>query len=184
MKIERLDDGKIKVVLTVSDLMRLNIEFENIPPKSPQMDELIMKIVNAIGKETGVFIEEGKIMLEMGKHDGTAVVVISKISDKRGSLLNGKISRLFFELPDCDTLFMMLSVIDEKFLEKMNIYQYKFGFYVSIPRIPLPVILWEFSEKCKKSKITEVVLSEHGRLIATGEQVVIMAREIKKLFRS
>lgn len=188
MKIVKMENDSIKVVLTESDLVNMNINFKGITPESPEMNSFLTKIIKAVSEETGLFIEEGKILIDAGNEDGCVVLLITKrhrsLESVRAKAFRSvkRCDRILFEIPSFDEFYMMLICVDEKILERMRIYRYKSGFYISMPRFPVPLAVCEFSKRCKKNQIAESVLSEHGTLIAKREQVVKMAREVKKIF--
>lgn len=187
MKIMKLENDSIKVVLSDSDLTEFDINFEKITPESPEMSSFLSKVLKAVGEETGVFIDDGQIFIEAGKEGDSVVLIITKahrifsLGRRRRLKTVPKGDRVIFEISTLDEFFMMLAGVDERILERMRVYRYKTAFYVSVPRFPIPMAVYEFSRKCRKNIIAETILSEHGELIAKYEQVVKMAKEIKKI---
>jgi len=187
MKIEKLNNDGIKVVLSRIDLIALDIKLERISPESPEIRSLLSKILKFISEETGIFVEEGKILMEVDKEDDAVVIIVTKshrdfsIGKRRRLKSITRNSRIIFEISVFDELLMMLTEINEKFLEKMRVYRYKSVFYLSVPRYPSPTSIYEFSRRCRKNQVAEAILCEHGELIAQNEQIIAMAREIKKM---
>lgn len=189
MKIMKLENDRIKVVLSDNDLIKLDVNFENISPESPEMSIFLTKILKAIGDETGIVIDEGQILIEAGKEGDCVVLIISKaqhgfsLGKRRKLKTMPKSDRIIFEISAFDELFMMLANVNEKVLERMRVYRYNTSFYLSVPKFPITASICEFSRRCRKNHVAEAFLSEHGKLIAQNEQVVKMAKEIKRLFR-
>lgn len=183
-----MENDKIKVLLSESDLMNMDINYKSITPESPEMNSFLTKIIKAVSEETGIFIEEGQILIDAASEDGCIVLFITKthrsLSGVRNKVFKAvrRCDRLIFEIPSFDEFYMMLASIDERILKRMRVYRYKTEFYISLPRFPVPLAVCEFSKRCRKNQIAEAVLSEHGKMIAKNEQVVKMAREIKKIF--
>ena len=179
MKIVMLGEDKIKVELDIGDLTKMNITTDSLSYKSPEIESMLSKIIMAVVRETGIFIENGKVLVELNEKKGANVTLVadSVVRREKNSVRHEK---LIFEIPCLEDVFMLLSVIDERILRKMTLYKMRSGFYIVLPRFPLPVEMWEFSKKCKRSRLLEAMLTEHGRLIARGEGIVKIAEEIKR----
>lgn len=172
-------EDKVKVELDSGDLTKLNITADVLSYKSPEIESMLSKIIMAVLRETGVFIENGKVIVELNNKKGANITLVAD-SMVRKEKNSARHDQLVFEIPLLEDLFMLLSVLDEKFLRKISLYEMRSVLYVILPRFPLPVGMWEFSRKCKRSRLLESVLAEHGRFIASGDEVVRMAEEIKR----
>ena len=179
MKIVVVGEDKIKVELSGGDLTQMNITPEALLEKTAEVESLLSKIIMAVVRETGVFIENGRIFVELDSKNGANITLVSdSLKRRQKSVLRQ--DRLIFEFSYAEDVFLMLSAVDERYLKKMALYKLGKLFYVVMPRFPLPIELWEFSKKCKRSKLLEAVLAEHGRLVAEGDGILKMAEAIKR----
>ena len=180
MKIVRIGKDKIKIVLSEEEVMNQ----KNIIPGSKDMDIFIEYIAKEVQRETGVFIKNCSCLVEGVRSNEGMVLYITDIHAENNYYNSRKSgnNRIIFDINSVENLFLLLKSLNEKACEKMRIYHYKSCFFVSVPRFPIPIHMCEFSLKWRKSRIEESVLSEHGRLIAKNEQVLRIAKEIKKHF--
>ena len=182
VKIVRIENDRIKVVLSESDLLDMNINFADIRPESDEMNSFLTKIIKAVSDETGLFIEEGQIMVDSAKDEGCVEVFVTRLCNpERAKKRSRRCDRVIFEVASFGELCDMMCAVNEKILKRMCIYRYKTGFYISVPKFPLPLALCEFSKRCRKNRILEAVLLEHGEVVAKDEEVRNLAEVIKKM---
>ena len=82
MRIEKLNNDKIKVTLTTRDLTSLDVKIEQLRPDSRELHLFIFKIMERIQKETGFNPYNGQIVVEaMPEKDGIAIMV-SKLNNR------------------------------------------------------------------------------------------------------
>lgn len=81
MKIEKLTENKIRIVLNIEDLEVNNIDSESILNNTPETQTLILSILNQAEKEVGFDTQNCKILIEaINSFDGNFVFTITKTS--------------------------------------------------------------------------------------------------------
>ena len=76
MRIERLNNDKIKVTLTTSDLVNLDIDMEQLTPDSRELHTFLFHIMETIREETGFNPYNGQVVVEASpSRDGMSIVV-------------------------------------------------------------------------------------------------------------
>ena len=81
MKIEKLTENKIRIILNIEDLETNNIDFESVLHNTPETQTLILSILNQAEKEVGFYTQDSKILIEaFGSFDGNFVFTITKTS--------------------------------------------------------------------------------------------------------
>jgi len=79
MKIEKLTENKLRVVLNIEDLETNNIDFESVINNTPETQSLILSILNQAEKEVGFYVQDSKIIIEtFASFDGNFVFTITK----------------------------------------------------------------------------------------------------------
>ena len=186
MKIVRVEQDRVKVILSESDLADMNIDIENLLPNSPELSAFLRIIVDAVKKETGFSIENGQVTVEANTYCGGIVLVLSKtrVKDKgkiKGLKVAGKRENVIFEFSSFDDLSKMLINAEKRYIVSMRLYKYGGSFYVSMPRHSIPFLIYEFSLNCKKTAVSESFLTEYGNFLADGKSLVNMALGLKKI---
>lgn len=81
MKIEKLTENKIRIVLNIEDLETNNIDFESLLNNTPETQTLILSILNQAEREVGFYTRDCKILIEtFASFDGSFVFTITKTS--------------------------------------------------------------------------------------------------------
>jgi len=81
MKIEKLTENKIRIILNIEDLETNNIDFESVLNNTPETQTLILSILNKAEKEVGFYTQDCKILIEAcASFDGNFVFTITKTS--------------------------------------------------------------------------------------------------------
>ena len=86
-----------------------------------------------------------------------------------------------FEFLSFDNLMGLIKNISPVYLVPMRLYSYSDKFYLAVPKRHIPILIYEYSFKNKKSPVAESVLSEYGKLLAGGYKLMKMATGLKKL---
>ena len=81
MKIEKLTENKIRIILNIEDLEKNNINFESLHNNTPEIQTMILSILDKAEKEVGFYTQDSKILIEaISSFDGNLVFVITKTS--------------------------------------------------------------------------------------------------------
>ncbi len=187
MKIVRLEADKVKVVLSDSDLKGMDIDADTVTPESPELSPFLCKVLDAVKAETGFSVDEEQVMVEATRDGGGMVLMISKMSkradkSKLHAVRQGKhADSAVFEFTVFDDLLDMLKNTAPFYIINMRLYGYRGRFYLAVPKRKIPVLIYEYSLKCRKAPIAEAIIAEYGRFLAGGYRLACMAAGIKKL---
>lgn len=186
MKIVRLEQDKIKVILSESDLIDMNIDVENLLPNSPELSMFLRTVMDAVRRETGFSLENGQVLVEATTYCGGIILMLSraKVKEKgkiKGVKVTGKKESTVFEFCKFDDLAGMLINAEKRHVLSMRLYKYKNSFYIAIPKNSVPFLVYEFSLSSKKSAVSESILSEYGNFLADGNKLSLMANGLKKI---
>lgn len=187
MKIIRIEQDRIKVELTADDLQDMNIDISKLTPNSPELSLFLCDIMDAVKEETGFSLDSGQVVVEASSGEGGIVLMLSRIrrgidrSRIRGVRAVRKNETVIFEFYRFEDLAGLLLNIDRKYIENMRLYMYHSEFYLAVPRSGIPVLIYEYSMKNRRSSVAESILAEYGRFIADGDKLCIMANDLKKI---
>lgn len=79
MKIEKLTENKIRIILNVEDSEVNDIDFNTVLNNTPETQNLILSILNKAEKEVGFYTQNCKILIEaIASFDGNLVFTITK----------------------------------------------------------------------------------------------------------
>ena len=84
MKIEKLNDDKIRITLNMEDLRENDIDFHSFMSNSIESQELFMDMLDKAEKEVGFVTEDYKVMIEaLAMANGSFVLTITRISEEK-----------------------------------------------------------------------------------------------------
>ncbi len=182
MKIIKLEQDRVKVILSEDDLAAMNIDASAITPDSAKLSLFMCEVMEAVKAQTGFSAEKGQVIVDATSSDGGMVLILSK---RAGVRLIGAHHRkneyVMFEFSDFDALSGLLVNIDTDYAVSMRLYKYKNRFYMAVPRRRIPILIYEYSLKNRRSPVAESVVSEYGRLLAGGYKLADIVSDLKKM---
>lgn len=171
MELFKMKDGSVRAVITKRDLEKMKLG--GINHGTPDFGILMRKIIEAVCAESGFSADGGRILAEVVFAEGRMILTLSQMP--------GRIYRepVIFRMDCFDALCGLLSNINGKYLRRMRLYEYRGKYFLAVPRGSVPAILYEYSVRVGKSNIIEGILSEHGKMIADGDKLYVMGKELK-----
>ena len=89
MKIEKLTDDKIRVIINMEDLKRNNLDFNALMEKPIESQKLFLEMLLRAEKEVGFYTEGCKLLVEaFSSSDGFFVFTITKYVEKSSNNTN------------------------------------------------------------------------------------------------
>ena len=186
MKIVKLEQDRIKVILSESELIDMNIDVERLLPNSPELSGFLRIVMEEVRKETGFSIENGQVMVEASTYKDGIVLLLYRAKTKekgkiKGVRVAGKKECVIFEFFSFDDLAAMLLNIEKRYISSMRLYRHNGALYIAIPKNSIPFLMYEFSLKNRKSTVYENALSEYGTLLADGNKLLLMTNRLKNM---
>ncbi len=181
MKIIKLESKKIEVLVSEEELIGMDITPSALLPPSPQLSRFLGHVLDKIESETGFGAFEEQVVIEAEVKNSGIVLTLSGLSKKSPYKISKKIYSVLFEFPEFDDLSALLQNIPTAHLFGMRLYAYSDRFFLAVPRRNIPVIIYEYSLKKRKSSISESIIAEHGKKLADGYGLACMAAELKKI---
>lgn len=199
MRIEKLSGDKVKVTLSTTDLVNLDIDISDLAPNSEELHSFLFHIMETVRTETGFNPYNGQVVVEATpSRDGISLIVskikpaikqITKDEIKRGVTVKARTKRTsdsaIFYFEEFDDLCMAMKELNEYELLRGNLYKLGDTFcYVTDNDKSLSrciSVLTEFSIKRSRYPLQLTYIKEHGELIAKGTKLAEMAEKLRNL---
>lgn len=201
MKIEVLENSRIKVTLTAEDLIYYNLKPEKLSPRSPGLHKFLFYIMENVRRETGFNPYRGAVAVEAMQSKDGVVLYISELKGKEENVqsinINGAEKRVrikakklvkpenYYRFGDFSNLCKALVRVDKTALAGSRLFEYENTWYFILD-CPTDFeknhcILSEYCTHFGGMMFSEGFLSEHGKEIASCESLVTLAEGIRKL---
>lgn len=195
MKIEKLTDNKIRIILNLDDLAQNNVDINSIISNSAESQNLLMKLLNQAENEIGFYTKNSKILIEaLASPEGEFVFTITKLSSsisnttqnykkqliiKRKKYLE-KNSHLIYAFENFDVFYDFCNYISKTnlinnkiYFKDSSLYLYNNIYFLLFPNIDKNLSFFnrlnsaasEFASIKNYSSIFENKLLEHGKCI-------------------
>lgn len=163
MQIKKINNNKLKVILSSKDLDKKNIDIDSFLSNSIESQDLFFEILDLAEEEYDFNIEDNKAIVETISLDNNIfVLTITKLKTTCEDI-GTKPSKIYF-FENIDDIFNIYH-----FLDTTNTYIYEFAnnYYLLINNANLNTenILSEYSIPIKNSCILEPLLIEHGKKV-------------------
>ena len=197
MRIDKLSNDRIKVTLTTTDLIKLDIDVNDLSPENEALHSFLFHIMETVREETGFNPYSGQVVVEATPSNEGIILLVSKMKGSRQSAVDirkgvsVKARRKRTETPalfyfkNFDDLCSGMCLLEEAELSGCALYKIgdTFCFSIKVPSAfkRCVAVMSEFAEKCSKYPAQLEYIKEHGELVARGEALVNMARNIRHL---
>lgn len=197
MKIERLENNKIKVTIFPVDLIDMNMSIKSLRPDSPQLHSFLSDIMEKIKEETGFNPYSKRTVVEASPVGDCMILTVTKIEEKnespkkdsikkvRAVLKNKNVKKSVYFFEEFDDMCEAISHMSEETLINSECYKIeeRFAFATTLEKTMEMGVMREFSSGCDVHSLASDFLNEHAKVIAKGEGLVKMARGIKSLIK-
>lgn len=158
MKIEKLNENKIRITLNMEDLSDRNIDFQTFMSNSIESQDIFLDMLNKADEEVGFNTDDCRIMIEaLALNNGHFILTITKFEHKteerflprkknlhikrKSPKLNFDKTIYSFESFDafCDFCNFLNNIIQDKqigkFAKSSDLYEYNSNFYLILSNI-------------------------------------------------
>ena len=175
MKMELLENGCLKILLTEEDLNRLGLSFASLDYDTPATRSAMQTLLLAARNETG-FDPTGGLVVEALPVDKGCLLLFTPASGKRKVRMKRAVGPYIYELDDADQLLSMARSIGRRAAPSTGSSLYRFGGgyrLILYPSDPLPRgmgnLLLEFARAAGEGDAAAAYTAEHGQPIAVGD---------------
>lgn len=200
MKIEKLNDDKIRITLNLEDLKEKDIDFHAFMSNSLESQDVFLDMLDEAEKEVGFITDDYKVMIEaLAMTDGNFVLTVTrlaldrdkntykkkKINIKRKSPIPNA-SKAIYAFSSFDEFCGFCDFLSNNILEKMNVfaesislYSYNSKYYLVFTNINIDSTLLktvyssitEFAHFVNNSNLFESKLLEYGELVVKDNAI-------------
>lgn len=159
MQIEKVNNNKLKVILSANDLEENNIDLNTFMANSLESQELFLDILDVAEEQFNFYVDNSKLVVEaVSLANNIFIFTITKLAEHK----NLGSQNYIYCFDNFDQIASIFSLISNQ--TSFNIYTYKDKFYLIIDKDnTLNTILEEFSNSKISSSYLENVLIEHGK---------------------
>ena len=163
MQIKKINNNKLKVILSSNDLNKKNIDIDSFLSNSIESQDLFFEILDLAEEKYDFNIENNKAIVETVSLDNNLfVLTITKFKNDLTTTYSNLSKLYYFE--NIDDFFNIYN-----YLTNYNYTLYKFlnNYFLIIHNIDnfLNSLLSEYSISLEKSEHIESILLEHGKII-------------------
>lgn len=192
MRIEKLNENKIRIFLSIEDLQEKNIDLHTFMSNSLESQDLFLDMLNMAESEIGFKTHNYKLAIEaLASSDGNFILTITRIKPeislnnnnkvkfKRQSITPNKLLSIY-KFNDFEEYCEFCNYINtstlNKYLNKLkssSLIFYKDNYYLILNNLKLSVpdlksfsyAVSEFASRVKNEELLERKLREHGKVI-------------------
>lgn len=199
MKIEKLNEDKIRITLNLEDLKEKDIDFHSFMSNSIESQEIFLDMLEEAEREVGFVTDDYRIMIEaLAMKDGNFVLTVTRLSDKEKSTykkrkLNIKRKNSF---PNAEKAIYCFNTFDEfcefcnfannnmlknmnDFAQKISLFLYNERYYLVFTNINVNIDLLktfcssitEFAHFINNSELYESKLLEYGKVVIENNAI-------------
>ncbi|MBR5155247.1 MAG: adaptor protein MecA [Clostridia bacterium] len=202
MRIERLDENKIKVTVGGDDIKMWNVDLKNFTDNTVEAQDMFWFALKQAEQDVNFTVGQAQLLVEtMPDGDEGFVLFISRIESEAAlsdaliragkrakqteikARRRGRVSTLLriFKFRDFEDVCVGVGEIRELYMGKSRLIKYQDEFYLEL--IPLDSfgffemenILSEFAQKSKQPLTLQGVLNEHGKVLIAADAVSVIS---------
>lgn len=186
MKFEKLNDAKIKIILSLKDIELNNISIQNLFTNSDSSQELLQKILNMAKEEIGFDAGDSKLLVEaIMLSDEECTFTITKLYDELAS--SNKNNNFIFKFDKFDNFIDLCTFLNnfsdlnlKDFSKSFSLILYNNTYYLYNFNVETYAVLLdymreifsEFGTNVSDSKIIDGILNEYGKVIFAKNAIV------------
>jgi len=200
MKIEKINDNKIKVTLSTTELQERNLNFQALRYNTPEAQTLFWDMMKQAENEHGFKTANCQLFIEAAAsvNDGQFIVTVTKLQDKDLAPVPqkkklpipelkvrkksvSKNQNFIYKFNDFEQIYNLVESTEIPSDLTATLYEYQNSFFiVSKPSKQLHLIISEFGEIVNDSVVIEGILAEHGNKIIEKNAFSTISKSLKK----
>jgi len=204
LKIEKISENKIKITISVDDLIERNIDLDSLNYNSPAAQELFWDMMEQAEEEFGFNISDSQLVIEPipDMEDGF-IITITKLDEdgdfesihkyiknryKKSDLRSKRKGRrlytsvCIYSFSSFDDLCALSKIIQNIYSGESTLYKYKSTYYLLLTRSNFTVsniklfdiLMSEYGSKVPNASFYEGYLNEYGEKIAASNAIEII----------
>ena len=184
MKIEKINDNKIRITLSNVELKERNLDFQALRYNTPEAQTLFLDMMKKAEDEHGFKTANCQLFIEAASiNDGQFIVTVTRLQEKalppvpqrrKNSLPEIKVrkkqahssEKIVYKFNDFEQIYEMIKSKCIPLDLPSTLYEYNNTFFLVVKPSPkIHLLILEFGEMIKDLDIAEGFLAEHGNKI-------------------
>ena len=196
MKIEKINDNKIKITLDIDDLNSRNIDAKSFISNTPESQDLFWDVLKEAESRYGFCVDESMVYVEAHLNpNGVFTLIVTKSTSNGNSIFTNnkkvksgiKLKRSFvdstldnsvFKFNSATALKNYIKVLKSSDFGNNSLYAFNNNFYLDIEKLSDDTIL-EYATKDFDSSKTRSRLMEYGNVVYENNAI----SELKELIK-
>ena len=200
MKIEKLNENKIKITFNIDDLSNKNIDLYSFMHNTPETQDLFWEVLNKAEKEYGFNVDNSMIYVEATTSgSGNFILFVTKTNENPSvsnvNLLNNSLknknirlkkklsnnanSSYVYEFDSFDNVCEFSKTINTNAIIQSSLYSLNDKYYLKASNMPFHNIL-EYARPTKISERFDAKLNEYGTEIIKENALSIINKFFNK----
>ena len=184
MKIEKLNDNKIKITFNIDDLEDKNIDLYSFMHNSQETQDLFWDLLNRAERECGFNVDNSMIYVEATTTGGGNFTLIVTKTNEKPAFINSQSNKRkniklkrkttpiqntenIYEFECFDDICEFVKAIDTSDITDNSLYSLNGKYYLKASSMIYNSIL-EYANICTSSKILEAKINEYGKLLISN----------------
>lgn len=199
LKIEKLNDDKLKITLSIDDLEERNITLHSFMYNSPESQDLFWELLQEAEKECGFNVDDSMIYVEASTSgSGNFTLLVTKTSEKapieriskpkKMTKENFKLKRksvplkhelAIYMFETFDDICAFCNTCDVSILHENSLYKLNEAYYLKTDFVPYNTIL-DYATLSKTPDLLEAKLNEYGNVVIPENALQTIATYFNK----
>jgi adapter protein MecA 1/2 len=199
LKIEKLNENKIKFTITIDDLTARNIDLYSFVYNSPESQDLFWDMMNEAEREYGFNVDDSMIYVETATAGSESfTLTVTKTNEKPQLKVNKEkvlaprdnvklkrkkmpyfIKNGIFKFDTFDDVCSFCKVANVKAIIDTKLYSYNDSYYLKAGIMPTTSIL-EYAQISKNPDMLGAKLDEYGKMIIDCNVIEIISKHFNK----
>lgn len=201
MKVERVDENKIKVVIDSEEAKEMNITPKMISENTPEVQKMFWQAIHMAEEEEAFLVEGAKLFVETipSCEDGIGMFITRVCSESeldeavencgyKGKLKRNTISeterprkrKFIFRFSDFDAVCDGAQMLARRYFGNSTLYKMEGKFYLylvpedALSAYEADIILSEFGDKMPHGQYTHGRLNEYGKIMIENNSLEVL----------
>ena len=197
MKFEKLNENKIRIILSIKDLEEKNIDFQSFVSQSIESQQLFLDVLNEAEQEIGFVTRDYKLVIEaLALAGGNFILTVTRIKQEIPKRVRIKAVPIKNAQPNVNPLIYSFNTFEDfcsfcaffnknhiknysKFIKKDSLYTYNSLYYLILintetqepSKKSFYSSITEFAEYVKSPAIFERKLKEYGKIVISNKAI-------------
>ncbi len=179
MKIEKISENKIRILITAADLKKKNIEIDDLYYDNTKAQSLFWELLYEAYMEESFDVENSKLIVEVAPvaYD-SFVIIVTRIPNTKPVLFTGKPPKSYlnnyFQFESFDEFLELSKEIDGLFSGESSLYKYQQWYVLSLSGFLTKKAQATLEEYGMKVNTSAGVLNEHGKLLINKDALDVI----------